>query len=67
MLIDLALTVAGNHGDYDGGAGGGALDEDGEEDADHEADDRVGEKTVALEYAACIWRQKGCRWRIRNA
>ena len=46
------LTVTGNHGDDDRGAGGRTLDENGEEDADHQSNDRVCQQTVGLEHAA---------------
>jgi hypothetical protein len=42
------LTVAGDEGDDDGGAGGGALNEDGEEDGQHQADDRVCQQSAVL-------------------
>jgi len=47
------LTLAGDHGDDDWGAGGGALDQHGEEDANHESNHRVGQEFTWTEDVAC--------------
>ena len=52
LLINIVRTLAGDHGHDDRCARGGALHEHGEQDADHEADDGVGEELVAPEDAA---------------